>query len=473
MPNTDNNVSLNKRSSVRKHSAPRGTNGSETVNQNMNNQAPRQNGNPSQEARPVQHQENQQRPATNNNVRPATNQQPRRDPSQNLKKMQYGVTKIANIEGKVNGTFQNMALFYGNVTNYKSEDGIPKRVNEEFYNKKLDEFLNSEEGQEFEVPTEEDRAEAITYIKNYISNTRKEAERRAIEEQVQARLREEDEKRVAKLYGHDDGNDDENLYADPEYQDETAEQQPYNGPYDDQYEEDPQPQETYTEEPEPEPEMPVYNEPAEQPQYNPYNRNDGIQFDEPQVDDRDVRTVVQEGGNNKILLIVMTVLMALNLIATLVTGLLGPKLTKQSLSKMNMGELNVNGDVYTIPLSTIDVGDGETKTVFYALSTKNIDGEIINEAYPIGEWVVKGSGIVKDAKVEEPVAEPEEKITGAEKEVSEEKDPEATTETDETDETAESSENGDGEATGEGTETTEGSGESAESGTESTEQTAG
>ena len=469
MPNTDNNVSLNKRSSVRKHSAPRGTNGSETVNQNMNNQAPRQNGNPSQEARPVQRQENQQRPATNNNVRPATNQQPRRDPSQNLKKMQYGVTKIANIEGKVNGTFQNMALFYGNVTNYKSEDGIPKRVNEEFYNKKLDEFLNSEEGQEFEVPTEEDRAEAITYIKNYISNTRKEAERRAIEEQVQARLREEDEKRVAKLYGHDDGNDDENLYSDPEYQDDTPEQQQqYDDPYEN-VEEEPQPQEPYTEEPEEEPEVPAYTVPVEQPQYNPYNRNDGIQFDEPQAEDRNVRTVVHEGGNNKILLAVMTVLLVLNLIATLVAGLLGPKLAKQSLSKMNMGELNVNGEVYTIPLSTIDVGNGETKTVFYALSTKNVDGEIINEAYPIGEWVVKGSGIVKDSKSEESTAEPEEKITGSEKKVSEENDPEATAETEET--TEEGSETG--EVTGEGTETAEGPEGTVEGGTESTEQVTG
>lgn len=478
MPNTDNNISINKRTSVRKQSAPRNNvNGNGMQMNQGGNSVPKQNAAPAQNAKQYTRQENAQRQQivneeANNTANNTQNNQPRRDPSKNLKKMQYGVTKIASIEGKVNGTFQNMSLFYGNVTNYKSDDGIPKRVNEEFYNKKLEEFLDSEEGQDYEVPSEDDRAAAVTYIKNYISNTRKEAERRAIEEQVQARLREEDEKRVAKLYGHEDGDDDENLYSEPEY--------PQNDEPSDQYEDDSnenerepeqQIQETYDEDDEPtydEPEETAYAEPVK-PQ-NFFNRgNNRVQFDTP-VDDRADRSTARQETGNKKLLVVMSVLMALNLIATVLMGVLGPRLFKQSLSKMNMGELNVNGDVYTIPLSTIDVGDGETKTVFYALTTKNEDGEITNEAYPIGEWVVKGSGLVKESKLEEPTAAQEETAESAESEEKGSEEQAADTATDEeaaTGDETETDEVSGGEGTTENSDVnTDGSAETAEQATE-------
>lgn len=52
------------------------------------------------------------------------------------------------------------------------------------------------------------------------------------------------------------------------------------------------------------------------------------------------------------------------------------------------GTLNINGKEYTVPLSTIKIENGQTKTVFYAVETSlDENGEPSADAYPIGTWV--------------------------------------------------------------------------------------
>ena len=164
MSNSDNKNMLNKNNSVRKNTA-----------QNGSNVSIKSKNNTSQNKRPGTRQADSRKTASanNNSVNEISDSRASGNNSENLMKMQPGVTKIANIEGKVNGMFRTMGLYYGNVTNYKSEDGIPKRVGEEFYDRKLDEFLDSEEGKQYAVPTEEERIEAVAYVKNYINNTYK------------------------------------------------------------------------------------------------------------------------------------------------------------------------------------------------------------------------------------------------------------------------------------------------------------
>lgn len=58
------------------------------------------------------------------------------------------------------------------------------------------------------------------------------------------------------------------------------------------------------------------------------------------------------------------------------------------------GTLNINGEEYSVPLSTIQIENGQTKTVFYAVQTSLSDsGDVTADAYPIGTWVFESDKV--------------------------------------------------------------------------------
>ena len=70
------------------------------------------------------------------------------------------------------------------------------------------------------------------------------------------------------------------------------------------------------------------------------------------------------------------------------------------------GTLNINGTEYSVPLSTIKIENGQTKTVFYAIETSlDENGEPSADAYPIGTWVFDSSNVNMSQETAEPAAE--------------------------------------------------------------------
>ena len=400
-----------------------------------------------------------------------------------LKKMIPGYTEICRIEGKVHGKFINMSLKYGNMTDY-TENEIPKRISEELYERKLEEFLNSEAGQEYAIPTELEKTEAITAIKNYIMNTKDDLEKKRIEDEVQARLRLENEKRVAELYGHeepkgdipDDGFHEKPVNVDEyeEVKEETENKKEpliknlFNktkGKKEEVFEEDliaSQGNHASTDAPAdlaklvqaaPHQDQQAYMNPIvaqdqivqsvqtekkhlfKNPfQKKPKNINDNVASSQQPIDQptsslqqsanvpisepirkeqrftSESRPVKQdadlkdESGSvssyadpeeiakhvklPKTWIVIMILLTLINIGATVAIGLFGGILREMSMSRLGMGELSINGETYSVPLSEIKIENGESKTVFYAITSANKDGEVKTEAYPIGEWKI-------------------------------------------------------------------------------------
>ena len=59
-----------------------------------------------------------------------------------------------------------------------------------------------------------------------------------------------------------------------------------------------------------------------------------------------------------------------------------------------VGQININGETYEIPMAKVDVNSGETKIIIYGISTTNRNGQITNKAIPLGEFYLDGSKLV-------------------------------------------------------------------------------
>jgi len=508
MPDTNNNSinSLRRRQNTSNNPAPASSNSQ--VNQTISQQSSSANQNLSNDS---------------NNNSSDNFEEESVQTAKPLKKMIPGFTEICRIEGKVHGKFVNMSLKYGNVTDY-AEDGIPKRIGEELYERKLEEFLNSEAGKEYEVPSELERVNAITTIKNYIVNTKEEQEKKRIEEEVQARIRLENEKRVAELYGHEEpkgdipddgfkeppvnvdeyeevedssrkkepiiknlfekiGKKEETVFAEnqsqkPEGTRETSQknnavqqnktnpviepaqapvqqpkqpgiskfdklkskfqktttqtmpseqspsmtaQSPAQVPLQHMNQTNrtsaqpesqtyaPRQQAQYSDQPEPQlkPRAGQVNAPVtpNNPQaYGQYNSNKeynrAIPNQYPDADRHngyaDPEEIAKHIKFPKAWIAILVLLTLINIAATVAIGIFGANLREMSLSRLGMGEININGETYTVPLSELNIENGESKTVFYAVTSTNKDGEVKTEAYPIGEWIVSSEKVMPE-----------------------------------------------------------------------------
>lgn len=301
------------------------------------------------------------------------------------KDLVVGKTVIAQVTGKVNGRWQSVPVLYGNLCqNYVNGD--IKQIREDVYDKYVQEFLESDEGKEYKIPTKEQLRQAKIAIKNQISEyyDREEAKKKAAEEQ--AKKRAEDEARMKALQS---GAEEE---PEPEPEEEPEPEIPA--------EPEPQPEP----EPEPEPE-PVYEEPEKEPYVEPVQEEPVREYQQPVYEEPAYDEMHDYSGaaagelrSVKNLQIVMTILMVLSLLANVAFTLFGDRIKERSLASAGVGELVVNGETYEVPLSTLEVDPGETKTVFYAITTTNKDGTVTYEAYPVGEWIINEKGALVPAK---------------------------------------------------------------------------
>ena len=116
------------------------------------------------------------------------------------KKLEAGVTEIGTIKGAdEDGYIRTFTILYGNVAD-PVIDGEVLHLEEPRYKKMLKEFLDSEEGMKYEVPSEEEVQEACEYMLNQENEVKQnqikaqEEEERRIQEEIAEQERVEKEK---------------------------------------------------------------------------------------------------------------------------------------------------------------------------------------------------------------------------------------------------------------------------------------
>jgi len=82
-----------------------------------------------------------------------------------MKQLKVGKTKIGGITGSYNGKFIRFSIYYGNLS-MPPVDGEYIHLPSDKYRELLDQFLNSEEGKEFEKPSEEEINAACLAVLN-------------------------------------------------------------------------------------------------------------------------------------------------------------------------------------------------------------------------------------------------------------------------------------------------------------------
>lgn len=350
---------------------------------------------------------------TNENMAAAENNAPAQEEVQRTKDLKVGETVIATVTGKVNNRWQSVPVLYGNLCkNYVN--GEIKQIREDVYDNYVQEFLQSDDGKEYRIPTKEQLQQAKIEMKNQISDfySREEAKKKAAEEQ--AKRRAEDEARIERMKGNipDEEEPEQAPSEEPEQPQEEPQpaEQPAEEPAEEEteFEEDYQPrwkrfgrrreqqpeeEPQYEEEPQQEPEEPEHSDSGSgYMTEHDYMREAGYDHegyeDVAAVRPQDLKFI-------KIMLTVLSVLMFLGIAAGVGLTLFGDQLRGISLANSGAGELTVNGEKYVVPLSTVEVQEGESKTVFYAITTVNENGTITYKAYPIGEWLIGADGVVQ------------------------------------------------------------------------------
>lgn len=308
------------------------------------------------------------------------------------KQLEVGKTVIATITGKVDNAYSVVPVLYGNICE-NMIDGEIKQIREDTYDRYLDSFFESEEGKEYIIPTARERAEAKVFIKNKLLAYDEKLAKQRQEELEKAKIREEDNKRLDELY--------EVKRNDSEPETPTSEQavQSEDAPViipqsvdvptpilsnEDEDDEDEVEEKKHK----------IGRKKKKDKKKSPKKKKPVVvEEDDNGDDDEDEKPNTDYAGLKK-LVIVAIVINLLSTIGLVAMFLFGDSLKANVMSYSNVGELTINGTTYTVPLSTVNVQDGETNIVFYAITTRNDEGVISHDAYPVGEWTVSTEGVV-------------------------------------------------------------------------------
>lgn len=296
------------------------------------------------------------------------------------KQLQVGRTVISNRMGKVKGRYQQVSVLYGNLCE-DLVDGVPKQLREDIYDKLLNDFLMSEEGQEYIIPTKDEMLEAKISVKNKLLDYMAYQEKKEKEEEEKAKVRQQDEKRLDDLHGIK-REDDKSEQVSTEKQDIKEEDTSIKTESINDVNE--------TEVKQEKKKRKLFKKKKKVKEDKPEDKNDELIFIEDITDDKEnVKADNKKPSKALLILIIINIICTIGLV---ILFLFGDIVKANIMSNFNMGELVINESTYVVPLSSIDVKDGETGIVFYAITTENNEGVISHDAYPIGEWVVNSQG---------------------------------------------------------------------------------
>ena len=291
-----------------------------------------------------------------------------------------GKTVIGHIEAKNGDMIQTFEIRYGNVAN-PPINGKLMHLEAQTYRDLLDDFLDSAFGQEFEKPTEEEIRQAAIVVNNMEAHLKRVQEEKKKEEEAV------------------------NNQPEPSSETENSASEPIQNDTED----------------------PV--EPEENNEEKPEKR--GL-FQKKNKKEKPEKK--QSGSSNPIVLILLSMALLLSL------GLNAFQImTAKNSEPVSTAMLDMNGNKYEIPISSIPLEEGESRLMIYGITTKKENGKLSSEVIALGEYPIAKKTEEKTA--EKPADSDTEKEKNTEPET-ETEDDEKTDDKTETKETTSGSDSG-------------------------------
>ncbi len=289
-----------------------------------------------------------------------------------LKKLETGKTEIGKVVAKdQDGMIRDFVIYYGNAAS-PLVDGSVMHLKENRYQEMLKAFLESEDGREYEAPTEEEIRQATIEMLNRETKAKQyqeEQERKRLEEEAKEKARlleEEREKRTIEV--------------------EEGEFAPY-APVPDPLEEAMAEEKAI--------EMEVKELEARISEARKRAEEAGKVRRELEkrrkLEEKQQRAAEKPAGAHRLANILLTIALVVTLAMSAVQYLAASgrlSLPVSAPRAQEMAELDINGETYTVPLADLTLAEGEKKIVIYGLTVYKQDGEVHHEAMPLGEYVL-------------------------------------------------------------------------------------
>ena len=286
---------------------------------------------------------------------------------QGLLELIPGKTVIGKLEGTIDGEYtKDLGICYGNIADQVINDEF-KTLPKEVYMDMLNEFLNTEEGYKYRCPSEEESNQAIEEMKEFAAKTQ--ARIKAEKEAERKRLQEEEELQRQKQL------EQERLEQERLEQERLIEEERKR------LEEQKEKEERYNQEKERQ--RVVISEEVEEVIQD---------FDKQETKTNKKKKKEKSVSEERKIIKKMKWVLILSMLLLLISVLANVFLFTKSANyyNQNVGQLNINGEVYEIPLAKVDLKDGETRIIVYGISSTNKSGKIENHTIPLGEFQLIG-----------------------------------------------------------------------------------
>jgi len=289
-----------------------------------------------------------------------------------LKKLETGKTEIGKVVAKdQDGMIRDFVIYYGNAAS-PLVDGNVMHLKENRYQEMLKAFLESEDGREYEAPSEEEIRQATIEMLNRETKAKQyqeEQERKRLEEEAKEKARLLEEERAKRTIEVEEG--------------EFAPYDPVPDPLEEAMAE------------EKAVEMEVKELEARISEARKRAEEAGKARRELEKrrmqEEKRLRASEKPAGTHRLANILLTVALVIALAMSAVQYLAASgrlSLPTGYPKAQERAELDINGETYTVPLADLTLAEGEGKIVIYGITTYIQDGEVHHSAMPLGEYVL-------------------------------------------------------------------------------------
>ena len=289
-----------------------------------------------------------------------------------LKKLEVGKTEIGKVVAKdQDGMIRDFVIYYGNAAS-PLVDGNVMHLKENRYQEMLKAFLESEDGREYEAPTEEEIRQATIEMLNRETKAKQyqeEQERKRLEEEAKEKARHLEEERAKRTIEVEEG--------------EFAPYDPVPDPLEEAMAE------------EKAVEMEVKELEARISDARKRAEKAGKVRRELEkrrkLEEKQQRAAEKPAGKNHLANILLTIALVIALAISALQYLAASgrlSLPVSAPRAQERAELDINGETYTVPLADLTLAEGEGKIMIYGITTYIQDGEVHHSAMPLGEYVL-------------------------------------------------------------------------------------
>lgn len=275
---------------------------------------------------------------------------------------QIGITNLLDEDGVLiqyeNGKF-DFNILYGNILT-PFVNGEILHLPPDYYKTKLYDFLNTEEGQKYDMPTEEEirnaSAEMLRREQAFKKDMLKKAEQKKPEVTANAEDVEPptpDKEQTAISEDVEDGHDiARNVQQESKRPEEGT----------------------------------VHNIPPAFTSDQVYKFIQADRLNEQIAElNKDNNELKVQAHKRRISVTVIAILLIMSL---LVNGIMLHRYITDKLHGVDYAEMNINGIKYEVPVANVEVAEGQKKIMIYGFTVTNENGQLQNVAVPLGEFVI-------------------------------------------------------------------------------------